>query len=596
MSTPIKGNPEIRSDREAFIDAYLKARDVFGRIDGVVGVGFGRKETADAITKDVSITVFVREKRAEDEIPPEQRVPATFEGYRTDVRVVPEVMPAVCDNEDRYTEIQGGIQIQARNIDSTVTGDEGKGTLGCIVRKRGNDSGGNYYLLTAEHALFHATSGRGGLVHHPSAPASGDTTSSQVIAMVEDDGVRREVNYDAHRSDGTTLSLEAYVDCAIARLDLASRCCGIACAKDNVQFDTTIIDLDLDDPPSNRITDVRDLSLDVDIVLPDVETVYETGPLGTSFDLIGDLTTATDANRVVKVGRTTGRTVGIVLSASTIARQGSDFIHNLIEIQFDPASNPPSGVNCKGNPLFIEGGDSGSLVLDMNNRAVGLAVLSQPGARKTRCFACHIVPVLDKLEITIPTTGGTGYGSSAATDGSGIALYGGSTEHLSDDGTVLFSGHVATGSSIAESRGQLPTTPVTLKQRDRIERFLDALRETEHGRRLHEDYVWASREIGYLVRNQRQVTVTWHRNRGPAFVAGLLDHLRGDSATIPLEISGISRGTLLARMEKVLLAHGSLELRDAIEHHRENLMRCADATTARQCLDILRRAEKEVIA
>jgi hypothetical protein len=591
MSTPIKGNPEIRSDREAFIDAYLRARDVLGRIDGVIGVGFGRKEKADAVTSDVSITVFVLEKKAQDEIPPEHRIPPIFDGYRTDVRVVPEVEPAKCDNQDRYPTIQGGIQIQSREITSTVTGDDGKGTLGCIVRKRGNDSGDNYYLLTADHALFHETSDLKSLVHHPSAPATGDTTSSQVIAMVEDHGVRREVEHRATRSDGTTIPFECYVDCAIARLDLASRCCGSACSRDNVTFDTTIIDL-VPGSPANNITDVRDIILDVDIVLPGVETVFEGGTL----DLIGDLSTATEANRVVKVGRTTGRTVGIVLSVNTIARRGdSDFYRGLIEIQLDPASTP-FGLNCKGNPLFIEGGDSGSLVVDMQNRAVGLADFTQRGARKWRCFACHIVPVLDQLRVCIPTASGTGHGSSGATDGSGIAQYGGggSAEHLADDGTVLFAGRVATAPSMPESVTQPPTAASTREQSDHIERFLDTLRESEDGRRLHDAYIRLNREIGYLIRNQRRVTVTWHRNRGPAFLAGLLDHLRGNSATIPLEIGGVSRRALLARMGEVLLAHGSDELRDAIEQHRDNLMRCAGAATVQECIDILRRGEEAV--
>lgn len=575
MSASIKGNAHIRSDRQGFIEAYLKARDVLGRIEGVVGVGFGRKQTAGTLTANVSITVFVREKRPTDEIPPEQRIPDTFDDYRTDVRVVRSFVPAKCDNQDRYTTIQGGIQIQARNIDSTVVGDAGKGTLGCIVRKRGNDSGDNYYLLTADHALFHDTAERGGLVHHPSAPATRDTTSSQVIAMIEDDGVKGVVEHRAIRGDGVTIPLDCYIDCAIARLDLASRCCGSACSRDNVQFGTTIIDLDPDHPNNNSVTDVRDVSLDVDIVLGS-----------------DDLTTAANTNRVVKVGRTTGRTVGIVTHVNSAAWDNGRIVAGFLEIEFDPTSTP-AGVNCKGNPLFIEGGDSGALVLDMNKRAIGLAFGSQPRDGKVRSFACHIVPVLDQLNICIPTTGGTGHGSSTATDGSGIARYGGSTEHLSDDGTVLFSGQVATRPRTAESRVQPPTTPVTEEQRDRMERFFDTLRQTEDGRRLHEAYTQTSREISYLVRNQRQVTVTWHRNRGPAFLAAFLDHLRGNSATIPLEIGGISRTTLLARMDVVLRAHGSKELHDVIECHRDNLMRCADATTAQACIEILRRAGQE---
>jgi hypothetical protein len=211
-------------------------------------------------------------------------------------------------------------------------------------------------------------------------------------------------------------------------------------------------------------------------------------------------------------------------------------------------------------------------------------------------MACHIVPVLDELQITIPTTGGTGHGSSHATDGSGIARYGGSTAHLRDNGTTLFSGHAVTGSSTAASHGQPPRASETREQRDRIERFFDSLRERDAGRRLNDAYEQFSREIGYLVRNRRQVTVAWHRNRGPAFLAGFLDHLRGNADAIPLEIGGVSRAMLLSRMEAVLLAHGSKGLRSAIQRHRDDLMRCADAATAKACIDILHHTEEKVLS
>ncbi|MCP3994239.1 MAG: hypothetical protein GY722_04115 [bacterium] len=604
MSTPIKGNEEIRSDREAFIDAYLRARDVFGRIDNVVGVGFCRKETGDAITSDLAITVFVREKRAEDDIPSGERIPPTFDGYRTDVRIPPEVEPAVCDNQTRYTTIQGGIQIQARATDSTATGLDGAGTLGCIVRKRGNDSEDNYYLLTAGHALFYedkntheTVSEMGSLVHHPVAPDAGVTTSAQMIATIEDNEVMGEVTYYAPRPNGSPFPLECYVDCGIARLDLASRCCGIQCGTDNVQHASTIIDID-PGGTNNQISDVRDITFDPDIVLPGVQHITQPVPPpvgGVIDDTVGDLTTATDANRVVKVGRTTGRTVGVVLGVGLPAIQGSGYVQNLIEIQFDPASTT-SGLNCHNNPLFIEGGDSGSLVLDLDNKAVGLAIFSRAGINKEkRCFACHIVPVLDELNITIPTTGGTGHGSSHATDGSGIARYGGSTSHLQDDGTVLFAAHSVTGDTSVET--DVPPLPaVTQSQNDSVTKWLDAIGKSEAGSRLHDAYAETRREITFLVRKKRHVTVVWHRNRGPAFLAGLLEHLRGDTPSFPKEIGDVSRATLLARMETVLQAHGSNALRDAIARYRDDVMRCAGADTVQECIERLRNTEEEVIS
>ena len=569
MNPPIKDNDQIRSDKDGFIDAYLKAREEFGRLENVAGVGFGRKETGDVLTPDLSITVFVLEKKPENEIRPDQRIPPTFEGYRTDVRVVPDVVPAKCDNQDRYTTIQGGIQIQARNKNSTVTGDANKGTLGCIVRKRGDDSGDNYHLLTADHALDHDDSDVGGLVYHPSAPAAGDTSSSQMIAMIESNGIQADVEFTGRRpTNGEEVPMNGWVDCAIARLDLASRCCGISCKKDNVTHAATIIDLD-PGGTNNDITDVRDISLDFDMALGE-------GPHGT----------VTDANRVVKVGRTTGRTVGIVTHVNSAARAGGNIVSGFIEIAFDTSSTS-NGLNCKGHALFFEGGDSGSLVLDMQRRAVGLAFGSQPRDGILRCFACHIIPVLDRLRITIPTTGGTSHGSSHATDGSGIASYGGSTSHLQDDDTVMFADHTVAGNTTVETDAPLPPA-VTPSQNDHMEKWFDAIGESAAGRRLHDAYAETRLEITFLVRNKRQVTVAWHRNRGPAFLAGLLEHLRGEAPSIPKEIGGVSREAFLGRMESVLLAHGSDALKDSIACYRDDVMQCADVKTVQDCVERLR--------
>ncbi len=90
MNGDVKGNEHIFSGQDAFIRAYERARQSFEAINGVAGVGFGLKETGDQFTNDIAIIVFVREKRPDEDVPPSERIPATFEGYRTDVRVVGE--------------------------------------------------------------------------------------------------------------------------------------------------------------------------------------------------------------------------------------------------------------------------------------------------------------------------------------------------------------------------------------------------------------------------------------------------------------------------------------------------------------------------
>src|SRR5439155_4362291 len=130
MTEPTIGNDEIREDQQAFMAAYERAKVELGAIPGVVGVGFGHKQVGGVFSDDVCLIVFVREKRPAADIPPDERIPASYEGYGTDVREPVDTVSIGCDNETEYSTIQGGIQIQAEPTSA--------GTLGCIVRRRGD--------------------------------------------------------------------------------------------------------------------------------------------------------------------------------------------------------------------------------------------------------------------------------------------------------------------------------------------------------------------------------------------------------------------------------------------------------------------------
>ena len=246
---------------------------------------------------------------------------------------------------------------------------------------------------------------------------------------------------------------------------------------------------------------------------------------------------------------------------------------------------------------FALHGDSGSIVVDSDNRAIGLLISVTREASAIGSdvgflsYACHIVPVLDELGICIPTTGGTEHGSSLATDGSGLALYDGPLELPADDGRVIFSAHGAAGARVTGIPSPPGVTPFTDEQRASLMPLLDALRETERGRELHEAFAQLRRELVYLVRTRRPVKVAWHRNRGPAFLACLLNHLKDEAAVIPREIGGVSRATLLERMGQLFSEQGSDALREAIRRHRDVVMLLADAETVQECFEILRRAE-----
>lgn len=68
-------------------------------------------------------------------------------------------------------------------------------------------------------------------------------------------------------------------------------------------------------------------------------------------------------------------------------------------------------------------------------------------------------------------------------------------------------------------------------------------------------------EIFNMVNKCKPVMITWHRNKGPAFVAHCLRNLTEPAHKIPLEVEGVSRKQLISRMAEILKQNGSDELK-----------------------------------
>jgi len=141
-------NVELTADEKAaFVASMQRAREAFSRIDGVLSVGFGQKHSAGDFRDIIAITACVLQKKPLEAIANADRIPATFEGYPTDVMQVGSgSAPAGCNNSQEYTMIRGGIQIVPQIVQNGYTYE--KGTLGCIVRRRGDSDRENVYLLT----------------------------------------------------------------------------------------------------------------------------------------------------------------------------------------------------------------------------------------------------------------------------------------------------------------------------------------------------------------------------------------------------------------------------------------------------------------
>ena len=560
MSEPIKDKAYVEANPDDFREAYARAREHFSKFEGVVGVAFGQKRVGVEYQDNVAIVIFVTEKKDEADIPPDQRIPPSFEGYPTDVRVVRRGIAEACDNTTKYDKIKGGIQIMVERKNGHA-----QGTLGCLVKKRGDRGRENVYLLTNKHVLYSPDKGAGADVRHP-------TETDSLLGSVQAGGLYENVRYPA----GNPAAPQYFVDAAIARIDLDSTCCGSTCTKDTTEVEETLI-VDLQVNGVNSIADVRDVTND---------------PLITG-------------KKVFKVGRTTGKTTGIVrlvnapLTADPPPDQeggASVAAQNTIYVEFDVAS-VAGGKNCKGNARFTEQGDSGSMYVDEQNRVIGLH--THRGVPVVSALipshGCHIVPVLDSLRICIPVTTGTSHGSSLATDGSGLEPFNpnaplGPGDFPMPDGEIGFASQQIAAQSPAV--GFPDPAPLPDEEVEHMRELLEALRQTAKGRELHRVFGDVRREVGYLIRNCRPVKVVWHRNQGPAFLAHVLNHIKGHRDDIPREVRGISRETLLVRMGAALRVHGGNSLRRAIDQYSEEFMAVVPTlNSAQECIAFLRQRE-----
>ncbi len=576
MTTSIKDNSYILTHQDVFRGACARAKEAFSSIEGVIDVGFGCKQIKGEFTDDIVISIVVSEKKPLQELALSDQIPRTFEGYQTDVLVIPVGELLGCDNKSQYDIIQGGIQIGPTRKD--ISGDHAEGTLGCIVRRRGDTSRENVFLLTCGHVLFDKGAGYKDFAYHPfapppqkSIPSSGPSTPLGEIQKLE---LQDNWSYTyVTKQDGVDVSKTAdfYIDCATAIIHIDSKCCGSTCTKDTLKYDETIIELGRDqngedpgnknaeDPDGNRIHDVRSVIEDQDII--------------------------TNGEIVYKVGRTTGKTAGKVRKVDSPVPVHTDpnddnsplkQAKNVIMIEFHPT--PGAETNCHGHLQFAEKGDSGSLLVDAQNRVIGLVFYKT----EHLAFACHILPVLDYLQICIPTTpSGTSHGSSHAVDGSGQAPAVSLGDSIPPDGQIVFTAQQT--ESAPTSAGFPDPKPLTDDELQRMQELLEAFRSTEKGRQLHAVFAEVRREIGYLVRNNRHVKVTWHRNKGPAFFAHFLKHLKGETADLPKEVDSVSLITLLTRMREILDRYGSNPLRRTLEEYGDELL---DMLTVGNCYSV----------
>lgn len=219
---------------------------------------------------------------------------------------------------------------------------------------------------------------------------------------------------------------------------------------------------------------------------------------------------ATNGQTVFKVGMKTGRSQGVVITTNyppfTISRDGTTYTFSG-QIQIGNVG----GVN------FGESGDSGSVVIGSDGKIVGLYFAS-PSPNHFG-LANHIANVEAAMGITVNVTPANQGGFS---------------------------------SSAIES-------PVN--EEGLLELLSARLTRTELGREIYAGLERHTDEVLALVNHCRPVTVAWHRNQGPRWLASAVRSSRVVSYRMPAEIEGVTLKQLLLAMASALENAGSDELR-----------------------------------
>ncbi len=334
-------------------EARNVARQAVNRFLGlrnVVACGLGYKVSRGEQSDELSLIVSVTHKVPAAQLATKDLIPKAFAGLRTDVvetgriRAFADAMVAE-DPRLRRRPAQPGISIGHRDITA--------GTLGLLVRRAGST-----FILSNNHVLADSNAGETGDPIYQPGSADGGTPVDQIATLAEFEPL----------DFGDTQP-----ECAIAEtlarvLNLLARLTG----------------------SSHRLTPVLKTSglnlMDAALALPVQATFVIPDILG--IGIPSGLAEPFLGQQVQKMGRTTGLTKGIVTQVSVTA--DVDYAGQTARFTDQVFTSPMSSP-----------GDSGSSVLDMQRRAVGLIFAGSAQAT----IITPIARILDRFGTELITQG-----------------------------------------------------------------------------------------------------------------------------------------------------------------------------------------------
>jgi hypothetical protein len=283
----------------------------------VVATGVGYKITRRVKTDALSIVCSVTAKVALDRLEPRDRVPPDIDGIPTDV-VTTGVIRAFQPRTGRHRPAPGGVSIGHRSITA--------GTLGCLVRR-----GGQVFVLSNNHVLANSNDARRG---------------DAILQPGPHDGGRFPDDHIADLEDFVPITfLEPPSECRFARGLVAVL--NAACSSIRSKTRYRVVNIQATE---NHVDAAIARPLEPALVKSEILEIGTISGLGS-----GSLGTA-----IKKSGRTTGLTTGEVMQVDVT-----------VNVEYGPGRLAQFSDQLLAGPMS-QGGDSGSAVLDNNNRLVGL--------------------------------------------------------------------------------------------------------------------------------------------------------------------------------------------------------------------------------
>lgn len=503
--------------------------EMLKNVPNLLGVGIGLKEVNGTNMKQMAWRLYVSEKHEEEILQLQHILPPFLFGFPTDILSKSTSFP--CYGDDTVDLLRPGVTIH-----SEVYGKEGTATLGCFAIRKGQPD--KIVFLSNAHVIFGDK-----VMNPPTMKGSLDVGQPKVSCCW---CTKCKVIGSAQLNEaGKTLNNPVVVKTTN----------GIAGTFTGYETDCALVDFRKN---RNFTNDIEGIGM--------ITGTPPAGSLGVN---------AWDP--VEMVGSESGYVKGRVMnfkSISSYVSGGSGNISSLL-MPMPAPPKPPERPFQVINDLWIlpephpndptipvgfgEDGDSGAVVVNQAKQVIGLLHSILPLTTNSRNEINNIwlqpsntiqaIPdyvkaigqvgpiqkVLDALDIEIP-------GNLAGTKTS----YGKTIIVPSNDGreTVEIDEQLWLSKKADELNGKLISIPIGKEISDKV---------NQH-----------RQEIYQLINHDRKVTVTWHRCKGPAFVAHILRNVKDPKFRMPIEIEGISRELLIKRMAKVLSEHGSKALANDI--------------------------------